>query len=304
MNQCTIFDIRRFSVNDGPGIRTSVFFKGCPLNCWWCHNPESRRSDAELFTRSSLCVGCGTCEAECGEHAIDSTAGVVRFNREACVECFACAKVCPVGAREVVGQTIGVEELLAEIERDAPFYSESGGGVTFTGGEPLAQPEALRELLRACRKKKIHTVVDTSGYVGRDSLRACARWTDVFLYDLKMMNPFQHEEVTGVDNTVILENLRYLARTGASIVVRIPIIPGVNDSKANAVNTADFIRALPKRVEVELLPFHKQAVAKHQRLGSLLSERWARGSETSTKKMKEILCSMGLIVNVGERRTA
>ena len=262
----TIFDLKRYAINDGPGIRTAVFLKGCSLDCWWCHNPEGRSPQPQLMVRLNRCQRCGECVQVCPQGAIHLEETPVT-DLALCQDCGMCAQACLPGARELVGRVAGVSELLSEIERDVVFYDQSGGGVTLTGGEPLMQPRFAIELLRACQAHDIHTVLDTSGYASWTVVEQAARHTNLFLYDLKLMDETRHRQYTGVSNRLILSNLQRLSAGGARIIVRIPLIPGVNDDEHNLKLTRQFLAGLPHLVGVEVLPYHDIAAAKYSALG-------------------------------------
>jgi pyruvate formate lyase activating enzyme len=264
-----LFDIRKYSIHDGPGIRTAVFFKGCPLACAWCHNPESQSFRPELLLRPGRCIDCGACLTSCQPdaiHASPSGVGVVT-DRERCTACGKCTLVCVAEARQLVGQQYSVNQVMAEIEADRVFYERSGGGVTFTGGEPLAQPRFLLELLSACHTRGISTVVDTSGFALWQVLDEIRPLVDLFLYDLKLMDEARHIHWTGISNSDILSNLRQLSETGSRILVRIPLIPGINDDEENLRAMGEFLASLSASPPVELLPYHNIAAAKYAGLG-------------------------------------
>ena len=258
-----VFDIKKFSIHDGPGIRTTIFFKGCPLRCWWCHNPESQSPEPELTFRKSRCIGCGACREACSRGAIAADLSV---NAELCTLCGECVIACYAEAREMVGREMSVAQVMAEIERDVPFYDESGGGVTFSGGEPLAQPDFLLALLQACREREIHTAVDTCGFAPWQVLDKIRRHVDLFLYDLKLMDEAEHIRYTGVSNKLILKNLEMLAERGHDITLRVPIIPGINDSDEHIRQLGAFAATLPHLNRVDVLPYHNIAAEKYQRL--------------------------------------
>jgi pyruvate formate lyase activating enzyme len=266
MTSGMIFDVKRYAIHDGPGIRTAVFFKGCPLECWWCHNPEGQRAEAQLIFRENRCKAAKACLAACPRGAI-SWDGKSITHWDACDNCGKCAEVCFSGAREIVGREISVEQLMAEIERDIPFYDQSGGGVTFTGGEPMQQITFLEQALSACKDKQIHTTVDTCGYSSWENFWAILPKVDLFLYDVKLMDAEKHIKYTSVPNKLILENLKKLSSEGANIIVRIPLIPEVNDDEENLENSASFLKGLPKLLGIELMPYHEIGVAKYQALG-------------------------------------
>jgi pyruvate formate lyase activating enzyme len=258
-NSGLVSHVQRYSLHDGPGIRTTVFLKGCPLRCAWCHNPENLAPRPEVLVFESRCVRCGACASVCPQP------GENRASE--CRHCGACVAVCPTGAREIVGRSMTVGEVMDEIEADRVFYDESGGGVTFSGGEPLMQHGFLRTMLETCRSRGVHTAVDTCGYAPWEVLEALAPWTDLFLYDLKLMDDARHREFTGVSNAVILENLEALDRARARLWLRIPVIPGINDTPVEIAAMAQFARALNQVSQIHLLPYHRTGIHKFERLG-------------------------------------
>lgn len=262
-----IFDVKNYAISDGPGLRMTVFLKGCPLACEWCHNPESRSRGVQRMYSSTKCIGCSRCIEACPEDARRLTAAGIVTDARLCRSCGACAEACPTNATEMSGEPMTVDDLLRQIDRQTIFFDQSGGGVTVSGGEPLMHPEFLIALLDACGERMIHRTVDTTGFAQAEVLSRVAERTDHFLYDLKMMDGSKHQRYTGVGNQVILDNLVALAATGASINIRIPLIAGVNDDDANIRQTAAFVAALagPKK-QVNLLPYHNLAVAKYAKL--------------------------------------
>ncbi len=263
----TIFAIKRYALHDGPDLRTTVFLKGCPLSCWWCHNPEGLRHAVDMVTVGDRCVGCGECLDTCPEQALRMTAAGPLRDGAKCRVCGVCTDTCPALAHEATGAGMQVDEVLDAIEKDRPFYEGSSGGVTFSGGEPLSQPGFLLELLRECGRRELHRTVDTCGFVETALLLYVARETDLFLYDLKHMDSAEHARVTGVPNERILENLASLCRHGHAVQVRMPLIPGINDSEANLQSTGTFVASLPGIGSIDLLPYHGSAVAKYAKLG-------------------------------------
>jgi pyruvate formate lyase activating enzyme len=295
----TIFDIRRFSVHDGPGLRTTVFFKGCPLRCYWCHNPESQHRRLETLYWPERCIQCQSCVAACLQGAIrwDGKGPVTDASK--CTFSSACVKACYSDARQIAGHTMTVTEVMSEVERDIPFYDSSGGGVTFSGGEPLLQAGFLAALLQACRSSEIHTALDTCGFATWEILDRVRSFVDLFLYDIKLMDPPRHRKYTLVFNTRILDNLQRLARLGHNITVRVPVIPGINDDLENLRLTGAFAADLGLS-RLDLLPYHAAAMSKYERLHRVYR---LPGLQTpSDERMAEIAHvfeGFGLHVHVG-----
>lgn len=262
-----IYDIKRYAIHDGPGIRSTVFLKGCPLRCDWCQNPEGQDPLPQMSLREGRCLRCGACAGVCaveeGPILFDSTEAV----RVHCVRCGACADACPSGARTIAGREVSVSELASELEKDRIFYDESGGGVTFSGGEPLLQADFLGACLQVSREREYHTAVDTCGYAQPEVLLNVATLADLFLYDLKLMDPARHLQHTGVSNDLILSNLEMLCSRGHTTWVRFPLIPGVNDDEANLAALVDFVGSLDGGPPVHVLPYHRIGSDKYDRLG-------------------------------------
>jgi pyruvate formate lyase activating enzyme len=295
----TIFNVMRFSTHDGPGIRTTVFLKGCPLSCWWCHNPENWEHVPNEVYLPDRCTGCGVCIENCPEAALSRSSQGIVVDASLCRHCGRCVDVCPMEARERTGWTVSVSELLQSIERDVPFFDQSGGGVTFSGGEPLGQPDFLLALLAECGRLEIHRAVDSSGYADAGLLREVARRTELFLYDIKVIDPFKHRAHTGVDNAAILSNLRLLSETGVEIVIRIPLIPGVNDDGESIAAIAEFIAGLPGRHAVDVLPYHRAGRAKYTKLGLCYrGESIAPAGREQTAEAVQRLSEYGLTVSL------
>jgi len=260
-----IFDIQRYAVHDGPGIRTTVFFKGCPLSCSWCHNPEGQSPQPDLMYFQNRCLVCGECIKLCPHGAVHCRDGVIHTT-SACQVCGTCAEGCPAGARKVVGRRMTVSEVLREIQKDVIFWDQSGGGVTFSGGEPLAQPRFLSLLLDACRAKRIDTVVETCGMAKQDEVLELSDKAGLFLYDLKILDPEKHKKFTGVSNDSIIANLEALAERRRRVVVRYPIIPYINDDGGNVRQMVALLSRLRLR-QIHLLPYHETGTEKYKRLG-------------------------------------
>jgi pyruvate formate lyase activating enzyme len=298
MTSGVIFDIARFAIHDGPGIRTTVFFKGCPLSCWWCHNPESQSSRADILYREYLCVRCGSCVDACPRHARSLSEGGIARDAARCAVCGTCAEVCPSGAAEAVGRSVTADDLVREIERDTPFFDESGGGVTFSGGEPLSQPEFLREILGRCGEHDIHRTVDTCGFAKPEVLRSVAEMTDLFLFDLKLMDADRHVACTGVGNDLIIGNLKMLSGMGAEIQVRVPVIPTITDAADNIDAIGEFVSGLPRPPRVTLLAHHPAAMEKYGRfrMKRRLPDRLGAPSSSELEKIASRLAGFGLRV--------
>jgi pyruvate formate lyase activating enzyme len=262
-----VSNIQKYSLQDGPGIRTTVFLKGCPLNCWWCHNPEGRSARPEIVVMESRCLRCGECIKICPESDEDLLAETNLLPPNQCDRCGACVTACPSSARRMIGQEMTIAAVMAEILRDRIFYEESSGGATFSGGEPLMQPKFLAAILSQCRSQGIHTALDTCGFAPPETLLTIASLTDLVLYDLKFVDDALHTKFTGVSNTLILSNLRLLSRQPQNIWLRIPIIPSVNDQPRHLDELGRFVAALDNLQQVNLLPYHKTGMAKFQRLG-------------------------------------
>ena len=303
----------RSAVHDGPGVRTIVFFKGCPLRCVWCHSPETQSQRPQVVLHYERCLDCGACVAACAGGAVTvgrafgpgstgigtTTHGV---DRERCKVCGECTAVCPPGARAVVGRTVTVAEVVNDIERDSVFHDQSGGGVTLSGGEPLDQPIFVEALLKRCRERRIHTAVETCGFAPPRTLLAIARWTDLFLYDLKLMDHERHRQATGQSNRRILENLRLLCARHGNVRVRVPLIGGVNDDRANIRSLAGFLSELPIS-DVDVLPYHAAGVAKYARLDRSYSlPESAVPTPASIERAVEMLSRSGLQVQIGGGR--
>lgn len=263
-----IFDVKPYSINDGPGIRITIFLKGCPLSCAWCHNPEGMSPVQQKLYTKTKCIGCSTCVENCPQQALRLTPDGIVTDTDLCKLCGICATVCPTKAIEISGRQVTVEEIMKVIRRETVTMDHSQGGVTISGGEPMMQSEFLIELLDACGREGIHRAVDTTGLSKPETLLEVAKRTELFLYDLKHMDSARHKQFTGVGNERILSNLRVLADSGANINIRIPLIKGVNADEANLSHTAQFVAALAGAKKlVSLLPYHNIAAHKYNKLG-------------------------------------
>ena len=261
-----VFDIQRYSVNDGPGIRTTVFLKGCPLRCLWCDNPESQYKLPELLYLPSLCVSCQRCVAVCEFGATTvGPDGKIQIDRSLCQVCGKCVEACLTGARVIMGRLMGVEEVVQVVNKDTLFYRNSGGGVTVSGGEPTHQAEFVKALLFRCHESGLHTALDTCGLVDWDVLEEILEYADLVLFDLKHMDSEEHRKLTGVGNEIILQNLERLAKL-KPMVVRIPLIPGLTDSKTNIEASGEFLARIGTS-RVDVVPYHQLGMGKYERLG-------------------------------------
>ena len=261
-----VFDIQKFSVHDGPGIRTAVFLKGCPLGCVWCHNPEALQKEPQIFFFEKNCVSCGACTAACarGCHVIKD--GVHTFLRERCVACGSCAEVCTFGAVEKTGVEMRVSQVIHKVEEDVVFYRHSGGGMTLTGGEPMFQPDFARNLAMAAKEKNISTAMETCGYCERETLLTMLDYIDLFLFDYKLTGDL-HCQYTGRSQSKILNNLYALDREGGKLVLRCPLLPDLNDTEAHLRGIADTAHKLKNLLEIHLEPYHPFGISKRKSLG-------------------------------------
>ncbi len=301
MDSGLIFDIKRYAINDGPGIRVTVFFKGCPLRCVWCHNPESVSKKPQKLYTPEKCIGCKSCITVCPEQACTLTEQGIVTDMDRCTGCGRCAEICPTKAIEISGKLTTSTEIIEIVEKERVFFEESGGGVTFSGGEPLVQSAFLTTLLKALGQRGIHRAVDTTGHVKTKTLLDIAQHTDLFLYDLKIMDSNEHQKWTGVANINILRNLKKLAETGAAITIRIPLIHGVNANLENIEQTAAFVASLPGPTKpVNLLPYHDIATNKYRRLGKTYSsEGMAEPDAMHIEEITAIFHRHGITATVG-----
>jgi pyruvate formate lyase activating enzyme len=290
-----VASIRRMVIHDGPGIRTIVFLKGCPLNCVWCAAPETQSSDSDLLFYPEYCVDCGSCVSTCLTGAIISLPGRPKtIDRSRCTVCKKCTEVCYAGALRIIGKRMTVKQVVTEVERDIIFYKSSGGGVTVSGGEPLQQFEFTRSLLQACKERGMHTAVETCGFQSWERFKTILPSLDLLLYDVKQMDPLKHKKFTGISNEIILSNLKKAVATGVETIIRTPVVPGHNDDVENIRTMGDFLKGLNGIKRVDLLPYHRLGENKYKRLG-----RKYQISDVPLKPEKELQYLADILIKKG-----
>lgn len=269
-----IFKIKRFSVHDGPGIRTSVFLKGCPLNCVWCHSPEGISSDITIWYDQSLCISCGECIKACPNNALSLVSQPEQFiqiDRKSCYLTGDCVKICPTGAIQYTGSKNTVSDVMNEIEKDMLYYTTSGGGVTLTGGEPLYQPEFSKKILEECRKRNIHSAIETCLFCERSTIEKIIDLVDLFIVDMKIFDRDMHIRYTGKSNDIIRDNIRYLSESGKSILIRIPMVENITNTEENKNSIRSFINSIDKKIQIDYLSYNPLAENNYKRLGIVFS---------------------------------
>jgi pyruvate formate lyase activating enzyme len=264
-----IFNIQRYSLHDGPGLRTTIFLKGCPLRCLWCSNPESQNPFPEIMFSEKKCKQCGECIPICPNNALHKGDHTLIINREVCNSCGKCEEICVYDAIKIIGKKYSVEEIMNEIKKDTIFYRSSKGGITISGGEPLFQVEFAKSILEECKIYNIHTAIQTSGYSEFSDLLYILPYVDLFIYDFKHIDPYIHEKLTGVKNDIIIENLERLVKYASNrVIIQIPIIPSINDSKEHITKVASFISQLKDKIlGINIIPYHKLGIPKYIALG-------------------------------------
>ncbi|NLB28970.1 MAG: glycyl-radical enzyme activating protein [Clostridiales bacterium] len=297
----TVFNIQRYSIDDGPGLRTTVFLKGCPLVCPWCSNPESQSMAPQLIHRSTTCKKCGACAAACPEKALTLTGGGIVVDREKCVLCGACVGECIADSLEIKGKTMTVDQVWKVIRRDEVYYETSGGGVTCSGGEILMQPEFTAAIFKKCREEGVHTCADTSGFGSEAAMKTVLEFADLVYFDLKHADSKRHEELMGGPLEPIIENLKLAVGSGVDIALRIPVIPGYNNSESEMEALADLARSIAPNAPVSMLPYHKYGESKYEAVGMKYRLSDLReNTEEELNRAKSIFESRGFEVKVSK----
>lgn len=285
MQSAVIFNVQKYSVHDGPGIRTTVFFKGCPLKCAWCHNPESHSPKYELMFNVDRCVGCGKCASRCPEGAITIVDGKSFIDKEKCKICHKCSDCCPNSAIEYVGEECTSNEIFSRVLKDQIFYDESGGGVTFSGGEPMMHVDCVAEVAQRCKDRGIHVAIETSGFAPWSSFEKIVDKVDLFLFDIKLVDNELHKQYVGADNHIILENIKKLSDLNKRIWIRMPMITGINDGEENLDLTMDFLKTIQFE-HINLLPYHSIGKGKYTKLGREYKLQYIE--QPSPERMEEL----------------
>jgi pyruvate formate lyase activating enzyme len=292
--------IQRYSIKDGPGIRTTVFLKGCSMRCQWCSNPELINPYPEILKDQKVCLRCGECFSSCPEDAIFKENDEYVINRTLCTACGICVEACPVDAYELIGRSMSVDELVTELIKDLIFYEVSGGGVTFSGGEPTLQHRFVRKVAQELKGKQIHVALDTCGNVPWENLDGLTDVVDLVLYDIKFMDHEKHERFTGANNKLILQNAEKLSDVGVPLIIRLPLLPGINDTIEETVKIASFIEELKSVKQIDVLPYHRYGVGKYEMLGrEYRLESLESPDRNHLEHLRDILQAHGFKVTIG-----
>lgn len=294
-----VFNIQRYSIHDGPGIRTVVFVKGCPLHCVWCDNPEGQKSRPELVLFTDRCFACSSCVEACPRSALLDVKGTIEILRNRCDLCGDCVRVCSSGALQQIGRTMTVREVIQEVEKDQTFYEVSGGGVTVSGGEPTTHQRFVEALLSVAQERGISTALETCGQTNWSVLKRLLKYTDLVLYDIKAMDKSLHKRLVGTSNAKILSNAARAAEC-RPMIVRVPVVPGINDNEENIRAVATFARRLRGVKEVHLLPYHRLGESKYPRLNmNYKIQGLASPSDALMQDLKDIMVGYGFMVRIG-----
>lgn len=300
MEKGLVSDIQKFSIHDGPGIRTVVFLKGCPLKCLWCSNPETQKKEPEIMFSKELCLKCQRCVDICDINAIrKNNFSAERIDRDLCIGCGKCVEVCPSRALNLRGKWMTVDEVILEVEKDIQFYRSSGGGITVSGGEPFSQIRFLEKLLKECKKRNIHTAIETTGFSKWEEIDRVLDYVDLFLYDIKIINTGEHFSATAVSNEIIIDNLEKLVKRKMNVIIRMPLIPKLTAQKENVTEIAELAKKLGIS-EMHILPYHNFGERKYKKLGKeYLLHDLEILKEDQVEEFRSLIIGYGLEVSVG-----
>ena len=302
MRKAFIVKIQRYCIHDGPGIRATVFFKGCPLRCVWCSSPETHSPEPEIAFYKEKCIeGCEACVGACPEGAISKMGANIEIDRAKCTDCGECADVCPSQALSVIGIPMNAQRIVEDVQKDKQFYEHSGGGVTLSGGEPLLHFECAAEIAKECQKKGISVALDTCGHGKKENVNRVLDHVDLVLYDIKHMDPLKHKKYTGVRNDIILDNARMISKRGVPMIIRYPLVPGINDSPDNLNRLAVFVSELTVVERLDILPYHRLGGPKYRILGRRYDlEHLESPDKHQVQRVNELLEDHGLPVGVSQ----